>query len=116
MKNDEFPYQKQWQDYKRRRVTFWLVFVSYIPFMFLFVGVLGNLIKNSSFSGDIGFIGFIFFGFVWTICGLRLQYWKCPRCGKAFHTKWWWNNIFSSKCLHCKLPKYEGSSFYYDQI
>jgi hypothetical protein len=115
MENEKYPYQKEWEEYKKRQKVFWLVFLCFIPFILLF-RLIGNLFQSLTSSGDIGSLGFIVFGIVWTICGIRLQYWKCPQCGKAFHTKWYWNNILSSKCLHCKLPKYEGSTFYNDGL
>ena len=30
----------------------------------------------------------------------------CPRCGKAFFAKWWYQNTFARRCVHCGLPKY----------
>jgi hypothetical protein len=116
MENGKYPYQKDWEEYKRRQKAFWLVFLGYIPFMFLFNVVLADLFRVFSFGENVSFFCFIVFGVVWIICGIRLQYWKCPQCRNSFHAKWWWRNIFSSKCLHCKLPKYEGSSFYNDRL
>jgi hypothetical protein len=28
---------------------------------------------------------------------------SCPRCGETLFLKWYWHNVFSSKCLHCGL-------------
>lgn len=41
--------------------------------------------------------------------GSRMIYWECPRCGKWFHAKWWASSPFTSKCVHCGLPKWAGA-------
>lgn len=38
------------------------------------------------------------------------HWWKCPRCRKAFFTKWWFSNDFATSCLHCGLPKWSEDS------
>lgn len=42
-------------------------------------------------------------------CGNRSGSFRCPRCGKKFFSKWPGYNSWSSKCLHCGLPKWAGS-------
>lgn len=112
MENEKYPYQKQWEEYKFRLVSFWVIFVSYIPFMLLF-GFIANRILPSGLSknGLVYFIAFVGFTIIWSISVVRLNYWKCPRCGKSFHQTFWQHNIFSKSCLHCKLKKYDGSNF-----
>jgi Zn ribbon nucleic-acid-binding protein len=35
--------------------------------------------------------------------------WRCPRCGKWFSAKWWYNKGFLARqCVHCGLQKYQG--------
>jgi hypothetical protein len=42
---------------------------------------------------------------VFAVTGFRHQYFRCPRCGKPFFLGAW-SNVFASRCLHCKLPKW----------
>lgn len=111
--SEKYPYQKEWKDYRKRKNIFILSFLAYFPIMILLMYLSGYLFGTSKFIGiDLNlvyFVGYlIFFGF----CGFRFQLWKCPSCRKSFQSKWWWHNIFSSKCLHCKLPKYFGSTYF----
>lgn len=110
----KYPYQKQWEDYRRIKIIALLFFLGYLPLFVIanFIFKLINIDEKISASIDINFVFFIFYGAIVMICGYRLQTWKCPNCNKSFHTKWWCNNAFSAKCLHCKFPKYEGSTFY----
>jgi hypothetical protein len=40
------------------------------------------------------------------IADFRLRYWRCPRCGEHFFSKWWYGNPLARRCAHCGLPKY----------
>ena len=41
------------------------------------------------------------------VTGVRLNRWRCPRCGKLFcATKWYNKSFFARKCAHCGLPKF----------
>jgi hypothetical protein len=104
--SEKFPYQRQWEEYRERQVIFWLVFIAYLPAMILLTEISKRVFQNES----VVFAGFCVFALGWGFCGYRLSFWKCPRCAKSFHLTWWWQNIFATKCLHCKLPKYEGST------
>ena len=33
--------------------------------------------------------------------------WKCPRCGKSYHSFWAPITRFFNRCLHCGLQKWE---------
>ena len=35
--------------------------------------------------------------------------WPCPRCGKPFHSTFWFRNAFAKRCVHCRLPKWARS-------
>ena len=53
--------------------------------------------------------------FIWmVVANLRIVFWSCPACGRAYFTKGaWFGNIFAQNCLHCGLPKWHvtnGSS------
>lgn len=39
------------------------------------------------------------------VAHLRWTSWPCPRCGRPFRAKWFYGNAFTSRCLHCGLPK-----------
>lgn len=111
MDNEKYPYQTAWENYRDRQTLFILGFLGLIPFIFFFVKISQYLFNGTSVGGvDLRLAGFIFYALILGVLGLRLQFWKCPRCEKAFHNSTLSHNIFSSQCLHCKLPKYEGSN------
>jgi len=95
-------YEAKWKDYKRRRLTFLVICVSYVPGGF-FIGFEFQKLFRSEVS-------FYVVAIIWMIAlvisGLRLTYWRCPRCGKFFFAKWVGTNQFARKCLHCGLPKW----------
>ncbi|CAN5715463.1 hypothetical protein BH24ACI1_BH24ACI1_17420 [soil metagenome] len=108
--SEKYSYQKEWKEHRKRQKTFWLVILGYIPIALLSLS-LGYFYENNKIIGVASSSLWVVFLVIFVICGIRLQFWECPRCEHSFHRTWWWNNIFSRKCLHCKLPKYAGSSF-----
>jgi hypothetical protein len=32
---------------------------------------------------------------------LRAYSFLCPRCGRSFVISWWWQNVFTNRCVHC---------------
>ena len=96
------PYEDAWRDYRRIRLIFWAVFISYVPGA-SFIGILLQKLFNSE-------IPVYFVAATWMVAflvsGLRLTFWKCPRCGDFFFAKWWGVNQLRRKCVHCGLPKW----------
>jgi hypothetical protein len=37
---------------------------------------------------------------------LKWQYWRCPRCRRAFFVRGMARNSFTGHCMHCGLPKW----------
>jgi hypothetical protein len=43
------------------------------------------------------------------VTGIRLQIFRCPRCGeKFFVSPAYYHNVFARRCLNCGLPKYSS--------
>lgn len=99
-------YSAQWAEYRRRRNIFLLVFVTYVPGMLLLSPVVSRVVgeKNGSFAV------FVCWAVAFGVTGSRMIYWKCPRCRKWFHAKWWLSSPFARRCVNCKLRKWAEPS------
>ena len=98
-------YQREWQQYKRRRNQFWLVFASYIPVCLAVTLVSIKLFRTLTPAFVVAFFWMGLFAFT----GIRAQMCRCPRCGKWFAAKWWYNlGFLARRCVHCGLPKYSN--------
>lgn len=96
-------YRTAWSDYRARRKLLFLSFAGYIPWGLTVAGAQWLL----GFRDTLVFVLlFLWMGF-FVVAGIYFQFWKCPRCGNPFFTKYWYSNAFASKCLHCKLEKKE---------
>jgi|SRR5580658_6916637 hypothetical protein len=100
-------YEENWREYKRIRNTFLLVFITYVPVCFA-VGVASMKLLGTFAPG------FVVAG-LWMILflfnGVRLNTWRCPRCGECFSGTWWYNlGFLARRCVHCGLTKYGDSS------
>lgn len=98
-------YQRDWQEYKRRRNQFWLVFASYVP-----VCATVAFVSKKLFDTLIpGFVVAFFWMGLFVFAGTRVRMWPCPRCGKWFSGTWWYDLSFlARRCVHCGLRKYEN--------
>jgi len=92
-----------WESYKKHRNIFLIALFSYLPVIYLakYLNVrvfrTNWLVITLSLAWMIGVLA------TW----IRLSQWRCPRCGKWFTAKWWYNKGFlARKCVHCGLPKY----------
>lgn len=102
-KND---YRDHWQRYRRLRNINFVVVACYVPvtmaFALLGTWLLGSLVPGFVVAGA--------FMVTFMVLGIKLQAWRCPRCGKRFSAKWWYNKgLMARKCVHCGLPKYTES-------
>jgi len=104
-------YTAAWRDYRKRRLVFWGVFLSYMPgAMALFFGVGLPLSSLTGIKADYFFYpiaGAWMLAFL--ITRLRITSFLCPRCGKFFFSILWYRHPFASKCVHCGLPKWATS-------
>jgi hypothetical protein len=98
-------YQQDWQEYKRQRNQFWLVFVSYVPVCSAVAFVSLKLFHTLT----PGFIVALFWMGLFLYTEIRLNTFSCPRCRNSFSSTWWYNKgFFARKCVHCGLRKYEN--------
>jgi hypothetical protein len=99
-----------WCDYQRRARWFWMAFFGYVPGMAL-IGLLNEALV--SVGASISGFPFYICGLAWmvivVVLSFRRRAFRCPRCGKHFFASWWFYNDFARKCVHCGLPKWEGS-------
>jgi hypothetical protein len=98
-------YQLEWQEYRRRRNQFFLVFASYVPVCSAVAFVSMKLFHTFT----PGFVVACFWMGLFVLTGCRVQLWPCPRCGKWFSsTGWYTYGLFARKCVHCGLRKFEN--------
>jgi hypothetical protein len=96
-------YQREWQQYKRRRNQFWLVFAGYVPVCFTFAFISVKLFHTLT----PGFAFAFFWMGLFMFTGFRANSFRCPRCGKWFSAIWWYNlGFLARRCVHCGLQKY----------
>jgi hypothetical protein len=114
MESEKYPYQKDWEEYRKRRNLCFSIFIS----IFIFLPLIGMLSRALSFDLKQNYGVQYVLAAPWIIgCFISLSKfntWNCPRCGKQFFTYSFWitSPIFQSNCGNCKLPKYKGSTFY----
>ena len=97
-------YEQNWNEYRRLRNTFFLVFLGGVPVFLLVSFVSEKLLHTTAPASVLAVVWFVLF----IIYGIRLQLWRCPRCGKWFASTWWCNKSFlARRCVHCGLPKFE---------
>jgi hypothetical protein len=100
-------FAEQWQQYRRLRATVLVLAIGLLPWSFA-MGLVAARLRPPMQSAVIlvGVGGWLVA--VW-FTGMRLSFWRCPRCGKPFGrrpfggTK---SNKFLRECVHCGLPKY----------
>lgn len=97
-------YQQRWRDYRKRRNLLVFAFLGYVPI----VGGLGYLSWTLLHTEDFFYVLAPSWMVFAAIASLRFHLFRCPRCGKRFFMKRLYHNLFASRCLNCKLPKYEG--------
>jgi len=100
-------YSQQWRAYRKLRNLALSVSISMLL-----------LVMGSSFLGPfdsrrlglilaLSVVGAGVFSAV-IVTGLRVEAWRCPRCGRSFVSKWWSKLVvfFATECANCGLPKY----------
>src|SRR5262245_26733337 len=99
-------FEQHWNEYRRRRKLFAFVFIGYMPAVGAVAFLESWIFHRQSFAFVLAFGWMAAF----LVSGIRLNTWRCPRCGKWFFATWSYNNPFARRCVHCKLPKYSNSS------
>lgn len=97
-------YEQEWQGYRRIRNQWFLVFLAYVPVV--------GLVAFVSFKMFSSLIPAFVAAFLWMalflISGIRINSWRCPRCGETFSGKWWYSKgLLARRCVHCGLPKFQ---------
>jgi hypothetical protein len=96
-------YQQEWERYKTLRNQFVFVFAG-APIVFTFQYLTVKLF-HTTFPALI-------LNICWTVLlvlsGFRMLWFPCPRCGKMFFAKWYFDDAFARRCVHCGLPKYSN--------
>lgn len=103
MENEKYPYQKEWEDYKRRERIYWSMFFFLFPLHFLYVQI-AKVIQVEAYSYFL-----LIFWVLLIVSLIRLETWKCPRCKETFHffIRGFYNR---EQCKNCGLNKFEGSN------
>src|SRR5438105_1203841 len=95
-------YSAQWVDCRQRDILFWTVCLTFIPAG----AVIGGTLARPFHSDFVIEIVAITWMVAFAATHLYRTSWKCPRCHKPFFRRFWHQNIFAEKCVHCRLPKY----------
>ena len=97
-------FEQGWKEYRRLRNTALVVFLGGIPVCVLVAFVSAELLHTTDPAPIILVAWFVLF----LVYVIRLQRWRCPRCGECFSATWWYNKSFLARhCVHCGLPKYQ---------
>ena len=101
----EDPYFNQWMTYRR----VWRRSIVLVPLFFFGPAILTTLILEPLWPNPPGWVVVVLLapGIITTIVVSQGPVrWRCPRCGKPFHSTSWSHNGFALRCLNCKLPKW----------
>jgi len=96
-------YQQAWQRYRLQGRIWIALFVLYVP------AVVGTALLSAHYWHSL--MPAIAVAIVWMALtmylGVRINMWRCPRCGQPFSgTLWRSKGIFARQCVHCGLEKY----------
>ena len=101
-------YAEQWQNYRKRRLMFWSVLLG----GFLFVAFLG-IVLSQMLPTNIVDPAILILGGAWmlayAVVGIRLSYWRCPRCRRYYFGGALMVNQLARRCRHCGLQKWDES-------
>ncbi len=95
-------YSTQWDDYRKRRKIFFLIFLSYLPGIYILGVPLERYLSSE--------IPLIVIATAWIIAfvvaGWHMNAWRCPSCQETFFRRRWVHNQFARRCVHCGLEKW----------
>lgn len=96
------PVVDAWSAYRKKRWVVVLVFLGFLPIGFPLAVALSRL----SGSGSAFYMVAFGWALALVVVYVRLAFFPCPRCGKAYFSRWWYYNPLSGACVHCGLPKW----------
>ncbi len=99
-------YQREWENYRVINRNFLFLCVGFFVLVLL-TELIGKTIGKQTFYLYI----LLIYGLIVFYFSIKLKFWKCPECGEHFHKRSILGWMFSKNCLHCGLPKYEGSIY-----
>lgn len=98
-----------WRSYRHWRRLRVAGFLGYVPAMWLVARASSSLTS----SDTPVLVAAMTWMIAWSLCIVRVGWFRCPRCGKAFHLKprlgpipLWSTRCFSRHCVNCGLPKW----------
>ena len=96
-------YPDDWENYSCWWWLFWGSWLGAIPGEVLIGAPLSSFWQSRIPFAVVGIAAMT--GFF--VGGLGLISWSCPRCGKRFHRRNGYGNLYARRCLNCGLPKRE---------
>jgi hypothetical protein len=98
-------YAEQWNEYRKRRLMFWSVWLGGTPL----IAVVGILLSRL-LPGNLADPMFLAIAGAWMLAfaaaGIRVTYWRCPRCRRYFSQRGMFVNQLGRRCQHCGLEKW----------
>src|SRR5260370_7004603 len=91
-----------WQEYRRRWKLVLFAYIGYLALVFATAWAADRLIHTSAPAIVVG-LGWMA---LLAVSGIRCQRFRCPRCGKVFNSKTWFERMDAPCCVHCGLPRY----------
>lgn len=111
MSEETTKYQKEWDEFRKTDRSGCIVLLLALPFVVLAL-FLSSAYPQFSYYLNIITIVFIALPMVYlTYSAYKGDRPKCPRCGSYFDN---YKPMAVKFCVQCGLPKYYGSSYYYD--
>ena len=100
-------FAEQWRQYRRLRKTTLVLAIGLLPWSFAVMMLAARL--NPPIQSIVILVGVGgWLAGVW-FAGMRLSFWRCPRCGNPFGRRPFGGkkgNKVVRECVHCGLPKY----------
>jgi predicted RNA-binding Zn-ribbon protein involved in translation (DUF1610 family) len=107
------PFQKQWEEYRRRRNRQYIVgAIGFVAPSLIFFALRKNGMESGKAMVLMYFLS-MFALIVIVAVMLHFRKWICPNCGKRFFVRSFWNRFpeLLHNCVNCNLQKYTGSTF-----
>ncbi len=101
-------YNKEWDDYRKRNRVYLIVSFLLVPGFFMCMALFHS--TPFMFVKFLIILVIIIWALIGYILGMRVSYWKCPRCNKNYFGECHFTNQFKKKCVNCGLPKWESGS------
>jgi hypothetical protein len=100
-------YQHAWSQFRRWR---WVGFAA-LATMIASVGAFFAMAPRGVVASWMWLVNVLapFLGLTWMYCAVRMELFKCPRCGDLFfrHSLWTGGLPFRRQCIHCDLKLFD---------